>query len=154
MRKLSCLISSLRLNSSYGTSLAELLVSAAIMAFALSVIVLSSFRNVTLNESSRNLTIATSHADHVLEDIRNATFSNVCSSIYTDNWNWGVGYATTIASKGLSALNNESIHTTTTTSSVSCATATILDITVQVNWNDVQQRAQSQSFRTQVTANP
>ena len=120
----------------------ELMVSAAIMAYALSVIVLSFFRNYALNETSRNLTVATSHLNYVLEDIRNTTFSSISTNISGGNWNWN---SSTITSKGLTTLNSESITTTS-------SGTTLLTVTVTASWKDLQSRTQTKSLQTQMSS--
>ena len=126
--------------SSNGFTLSELLVAAGIMAYALSVILTTFVSNYALNETSRNLTIAASHMNYVLEDIRNTTFSSVATNITNGDWNWDTSE---IASEGLSPLNNESI-------TVASSGSTLLTITVTASWRDLQQRSQSKSIQTQM----
>ena len=120
--------------------MAELIVSAAIMAYSLSVVLLSFFRNYALNETSRNLTIATSHIDYVLEDIRNSTFSTLATDISSGNWTWN---SSAITSEGLSPINSESIATTS-------SGTTLLTVTVTATWKDIQGRSQSKTVQTLV----
>lgn len=111
-----------------GFTLAEALLGMVILTFAL-VSVLALFANcVILNESNRNLTIAVSHAQFVMEEIKNTKFANISSG----DWDWD---PTQIATKGLSALTNELI-----TTMISLETDDLLDdlwdVAVSVEWYD------------------
>ena len=144
----------IKLHLQQGLSLVELLISALIMGFVTSAILISYINNVRLNESSRNLTKATVHAEHVLESIRNAAingFNNLSSNInYNNFWNCGsnnnVNWSCTSSPnystfQVLLPSNGESITTTASGTNP-------LTIQVQVNWSDVQQRARTISLQT------
>ena len=124
-----------------GFTLPELLLTAAILSYSLSVVLLTYTNTLALNQASRNLTTAFSHAQFVLEDIRNTSFGSIAANITSGNWNWNTA---TITSKSLSALNSESI-------AVSCSGANPLDITVTVNWNDLHNRSRSKVLRTYIS---
>jgi hypothetical protein len=117
------------------------------MAIVLSAMLVMFTNNVALDQTSRNLTTAASHADAILEAIRNATsnFSQLCSDINSGNWSTTAKLPT-----GFSPLNSESIATTTTTASVNCPNASLLTVTTAINWKDLQQRAQVVNWTTQV----
>ncbi len=125
---------------SRGFTLAELLVASSIMAYTLAVMVLSLVRNYALNETSRNLTYATNHAETVLEDIRNTSFASVASGITAGNWNWTTSTLTTL---GLSPIKGETITTT-------YSGTQLLTITVTIAWQDLNSRSQSKSLTTQM----
>ena len=125
-----------------GFTLPELLVSTAIMGYALSVMVLSFFRNYALNETSRNLTVATSHVNYVLENIRNTSFSSISTNISNGNWNLS---SSGITSLGLTPINTETITTTS-------SGTTLLTVTVTATWKDLQSRTQSKSMQTQISS--
>ena len=120
----------------------ELIVSAAIMAYSISAVLLAFFSNYALNETSRNLTIATSHIDYVLEDIRNTTFGSISTGIGSGSWDWN---SSSVTSHGLTAINNESIDT-------SVSGTTLLTVTVTASWRDLQQRNQSKSVQTLISS--
>jgi type II secretory pathway pseudopilin PulG len=122
-------------------SFPELLVAVAILSFTLTGILASLIHTMILNNASSNLTVATSHAEIVLEQIRNTSFANISTNISDGNWNWS---ASTIASNNLTPLNSEAI-------SVQSSGTTLLDITATVTWKDLQQRSRSTSLRTLVS---
>ena len=127
--------------SSRAFTLPELLLTAAILSYSLSVI-LATFTNcVALNEASRNLTTANCHAQFILEDIRNTAFNSIAANITSGNWTWNTA---TVTGNGLTALKGESITTTSTG-------ANPLDITVTVNWNDLNSRSRSRVLRTYIS---
>ena len=126
------------LSKSKGFSLVELLVSAAILAYALSVILVSFVNNMELTQNSRNLTKAITHAEFVMEDIRNTKFSDIVTRTNAGDWNWDTA---TITANGLNVLKSESIGTTVSGTG-------LLDITVTVSWIGAKQRPQTKSIRT------
>jgi prepilin-type N-terminal cleavage/methylation domain-containing protein len=73
--------------SEKGMTLPEILLAAAILAFALVGVLLLFVNCSLLNEASRNLTRAASHAQFVMEDIKNANFATLKSNIEAGNWN-------------------------------------------------------------------
>jgi prepilin-type N-terminal cleavage/methylation domain-containing protein len=113
-----------------GMTLPELLLAASILAFAIAGILLLFVNCSLLNESNRNLTIAASHAQFVMEDIKNSNFATLQADIDAGNWNWT---ADIISAQNLTPLDNESIATQATG-------AGVLDITVTVLWQDRNQR--------------
>ena len=128
-----------------GLSLVELVVSAGILGFVLSAIMITFVNNVALDQYSRNLTLASSHADAILEGIRGVTFGAICSSINAGNWS-----STSLLPSGSTLLKGESIVTSTTTTSGSCPSADFLTITTRINWKDYRQRSQTVNWTTQV----
>lgn len=124
--------------SSQGFTLPELLLVVAILGYSLSMVLLTFINGVALNESSRNLISATAHAEFVLESIKNTPFSTIKTSISSGTWTWDKA---TVTSNGLTALNTESITTTSTGTNP-------LDVTVTVNWNDTHARSRSKTLRT------
>lgn len=119
----------------------EMLLTAIILGYALSVVLAGYVNNVALDEASRNLSSAVSHAEFVLEDIRNTSFSSVAGNITSGNWNWDTS---TVTAKGLTALNSESIAATSSGTNP-------LDITVTVSWNDLRGRSRSRVLKTTIS---
>lgn len=90
-------------------TLTELLLAAAILAFALSSLLILFIDCFLLNENNRSRSLAIGHAQYVMEDIKNTPFFNVSTRISAGYWDWD---SSTIESRGLRPLRNESINTT------------------------------------------
>jgi Tfp pilus assembly protein PilV len=124
--------------SEKGITLAEIMLAAAILAFALVGILLLFVNCSLLNEASRNLTRAASHAQFVMEDIKNANFATLKSNIESGIWNWDINQ---IEGNELSPLDNQTIVT-------QCVGTDPLSITVTVSWQDHRQRAREYTLDT------
>ncbi len=122
-----------------GLTLAELMIAAFIIVFSVSAILLLFMNCIFMNTASRNVTLATSHAQYVLEEIRNTTpFTNIYSLILAggiNGWDWD---AATIEQRGLAVLDNELITTTAPDGDVNP-----LNVRVTLTWMDdgVRQRS-------------
>lgn len=127
--------------SHLGFTLVELLITVAILAFSIAGILACYTTSSRMAESSRNLTMATSHASYVLEDIRNTLFANVATNIASGYWNLT---STQLNSRLLGPLNNESVTTT------NLGGTNPIDVQVVVSWNDAQGRAKTLTLRTLV----
>jgi len=122
-----------------------LLIAAMIFAFAMSGILLMLISCAFLDQANRNKSIATTHAEFVMEDImeymRSGDIVPLKGEIDSGVWNWN---SVTICNKlGCTSpcvypcvLNSESITTTCVHDS------NPLDVTVTVSWKD---RAQANS---------
>lgn len=130
-----------KLTSQNAFSLVELLVTAAIMAYSLSVILTTYNNSALLNEASRNQTSAIAHANVVMEEIRGTNFNAVAANITAGIWNWNAAAVTT---KGLTALNTESIATTFTGTNP-------LTITVTVAWKNTKGANQTRTLKTMMS---
>lgn len=128
----------IKVSSQAAFSFPEILVSAGILGFAISALIGFFINTLALNETSRHMTVAVTHADALLEEIRNASFSSLASGIGQGAWDWD---ATAITAKGLVPLKNEQITTTVSGS-------TLLTVTVQVAWSDSSGRARSLALTT------
>ena len=133
-----------RHNNTKAFTLSELLLVVAIMAFVFSSIIITLMACFLLNEMNRNLSIAATHAQYVAEDIKDTAstlmgFSGLSAQITDGDWNWN---ATEINTAGLAALDNETIAT-------SVSGTSLLDINVTVNWKD-RRRSRNMSLETLV----
>ncbi len=127
-----------------GLTLTELVLAAAILAFVLCGLILLFVNCSFLNEANRNLTTAATHAQYIMEEIRNTSFAQVKSKI--DNGDWDLDtLAIESEPYNLTALNNEFIDAQVTQS------GNPLGVSVTVTWNDRRQRARSVSLRTLLT---
>lgn len=112
--------------SQKGLTLPELLMAALILAYALCGLVALFINCSGLNEANRNTSIAVSHAQYVMEAIRDTTFSNMKTLIDAGNWDWD---PTEITNNGLLPLRNENIDT-------EAIGTRPLQVTVTVSWQD------------------
>ena len=128
-------------NNNSAFTLPEMLLTAFILSYALSMVLASYVNCMSLNQSSRSLVSAVSHIEFVMEDMRNSAFASIAANISSGNWNWN---GATVTSRGLTALNNESITTTYTGTNP-------LDITVTVSWNEIKGGSHSRTLRTTIS---
>lgn len=119
-------------------TLSELFIAAAILITALCGIMLCFTACIFLNQASRNLSRASSHAQYVMEDIKNTDFSSIMTKCTSGDWQWNIA---TIESNGLSALDSEAITTTVTGTD-------LLDVNVIVTWQDRGSRWRATSLET------
>ena len=136
-----------------GFTLSELLLAAAILVFVLAGLLALFLNCSVLNEANRNLTVATSHAQYVMEEIKNESgLANIKNKINTEG-TWDVN---TIINKGLQALPSESIAIcccsppcSGTNPCVSCpATGDLLGVSVTVTWRDRRLRNRNTNLVT------
>ena len=125
-----------------GLTLTELLLAVAILAFVLCGLLVLFVNCMFLNEASRNLTVAITHAQYVMEDIKNTYFSEIKTMIDNGYWDWD---STDFASRGLIALNNELIDTNRGSGS------DLFEVIVNVQWEDGRQRQRYTELRTLIT---
>jgi len=143
-----------------GITLMELLVAALILAL-LSIIILQAVTySYLLNVANRNLIIATTHAQYVMEDIKskniNASgFDSIISGINSGNWNSNPGnWNWNGMSPSPSLLINESITaccvtSPTDTTCTSCSLGSnLLNVIVTVTWVDKLNRPRNTSLQT------
>lgn len=132
-----------------GFTLAELLLSAAILAFALSGLLLLFTNCIVLNGVNRNLAIASNHAQYIMEEIRGVGFTGLEVRINNNNGTptgWDLN-ASQIGSApyNLNALDSEAINTSVIQS------GNPLGVSVLVSWRDRGQIERSFEARTLIT---
>ena len=103
------------------------------------------FTNSTvLTNASRNMLKAVTHAEVVMESIKNTAFVAIPSNMGGAPWGaWTLNTAAVNAA-GLTALNNETIVTTLTG-------VNPVDVTVTVSWREQQTRNRSLTLRTLIS---
>jgi len=109
-----------RLQSQNGFSLAELLVTVFVLSIGISSTLLFFTNTIAALQYARDTTMATSHAEHILEEMK--TRSSL-SNITTTDWE------TWFNSESLDALPNEAVSVAFADSS-----ADPLEVTATVNW--------------------
>lgn len=110
----------------------ELLIAASILVFTLVGLLALFITCIFLNRSNRNFTIATTHAEQVLEEIKNLDFYSIVNN-YNNTWNSAAipgKWPSLIAN---SLLDNESI---VISSAYVLPGTSLLDIKVTVVWID------------------
>ena len=121
-------------NDRGGFTLAELLLGAAIMSFALVGLLALFISCMRFDDFNRNLTVACGHTQFVMEDIKdeaaNGSLSDIRTKIDNGDWNWSAEGGQ-IADNGLSPVSEETIVTTYDED-----TTDPLDVTVMVTWKD------------------
>lgn len=123
-------------------SLSELILGIAILGFVLSSLLSLFVHCYFLNESSRNLNIATSHASSVLEYIRSQPFWGLEERINNGEYNYDTAEISSLFNY---TLNNESITTSV------IQTGNPLGIRVRVSWLERINRARSLELETLTT---
>lgn len=125
--------------SKHGFTLSELLLASGIMAFVLVGLLQLFITCIVLNESNRNLSVATAHGQYVLEEMKNTNFTSLKNG--TLDWDWDTNQ---IGEKGLTPLSSELIVTGIVDSGY-------LQITVTLTWKDFGIRDRSLVLRTLIT---
>ncbi len=124
-----------------GFTFIELMLAAAILASTV-LVILHNLISITLfNETIRNYATAITHAQFVLEEIKDADFYIIKDENDNGFWNWN---RTKIYAQGLAAMKNETI--TTSTSEVSGPA--LLNITVRVDWLERNGRVSNRKLTT------
>lgn len=123
-----------------GFTLIEVLLTAAFLVFTVSAILMLFANCIFLNAGNRALTVAMSHAQMVMEEIRDTNFSVIETNITNNYWDWDVS---AIEGKGLVALSEEAIDTNKIG-----AGSDLLNIMVTVSWEGRNQRSKSVSLET------
>ena len=121
-------------------TLIELTISAAILILASTVLALLFTNSIILNEFNRNRTRALSHAQYVMEEIKDADFSTLASDITAGNWDWDTAQ---ITSQGLASMNSETVD-----ASCNQISSDFLDITVTAQWLSRAGRPQNIAIET------
>ncbi len=122
-------------------ALMELMLAALFLTIIFLSLITSFIACLLLNESNRNLSIATTHAQYIMEEIKDSVstvngFDNLRVTVPTQ-WNWSESGDFT--SRGLSYLSGENINVTfsdAVSGGVPNSTSQLLDVRVTVNWLD------------------
>jgi hypothetical protein len=134
-----------------GLTLAELLLATAILAFALSGLLILFINCTFLNEGNRNLTVAMAHAEYIMEEIRSRESAGIAGDLAAveasiNNGDWDLGAAAIEANPyNLTALHNELINTNVTQG------GDPLGVSLSVSWDDRRGRSRSVSLTTLMT---
>ena len=121
-------------------TLIELIIAAAILIVASTVLAMLFTNSIILNEFNRNRTIGLSHAQYVMEEIKDANFSTLASYITAGNWDWDTA---DIADHDLASMSAQQVDT-----DVDQIADDFLDITVSVQWLSRTGRLQNIGVQT------
>ncbi|MFH1062905.1 MAG: type II secretion system protein [Candidatus Omnitrophota bacterium] len=119
----------MKVKSKKGFTLAEILVAGFVAAVAL-VAILGTLSNIALlNELNQEKTFAAMHGQYILEEIRDAAFTNLETDISNHNWDFNANQLSGNP-YNFTGLNAENIVTTPVN------TGNPLQIRLEVNWLD------------------
>ena len=114
-----------------GVTLIESLFATTILVVALCFLLEFYVNCLFLNDTNRNLSLAVSHAEYVMEEIKNSDFTGLESMIISGSWDWN---EEDILSKNLAFRSGDP-----------------LGISVRVSWNDRDSRARYKELQTLIT---
>lgn len=123
-------------------TLIEVLLASALLVFTLPVILMLFANCIFLNASNRALTIATSHAQGVMEEIKDTKFSAIETNINNGSWNWNI--SNNIEGRVLTVLPGETIDTYF----IGSGSSVLLNVRTTVEWKERGQRSRSISLET------
>ena len=119
------------------------MLAAFILTFVLAGLLLLFTNCILLNAANRELSIATSHAEYILEDIRAAGFTDI-SNNGVSRWDLTTAQLQ-VSPYSFTALSGETI-----TASI-FQSGNPLGVSVKVDWHDRGQRDRSTELKTNIT---
>ncbi len=128
-----------------GITLVEVLIAVGILGVTLSGVLLVFVRCSLINQGSRSLTVAATHAQFVVEDIRSADFDSLPAKIAQGMWDWD---SADIEAKEITPLNNEIINTECKGCAEPPEEEDLLHIIVTVSWQNLDQRDRDFTLET------
>ena len=120
---------------SKGLTLIELLISAGILAFAICGLIFQVNNGILLNKINRDFTVALSHAQYVLEGMKNTPRLQLQTDIINGVWNWNT--ILDFNSNGLTRIRHTAGDENIVTNFVA---GNPLGVIVRVSWNDPRPR--------------
>jgi len=126
-------------------TLAEVLIATVFLVVISSSILMLFTSCMLLNEANRNSTVAITHAQHIMEEIRDTSFVSVEGIINGGSWDLDASeLADPDGSYGLVVLDSEIIDTSVV------IVGDLLEVTVSVNWQDRRGRNRSEELITRI----
>jgi len=122
-------------------TLAEVLIATVFLTVVFSGILMLVINCMLLNEANRNSTVAITHAQYIMEEVRDTSFDFVPGAINSGVWDLDV---TKLATEpyNLAILNSELIDTSVAT------VGSLLEIIVDISWQDRKGRDRSEQLTT------
>lgn len=134
--------------SNKGFTLAELLLAAAILAFALAGTLVLLSACILLNEGNRNLSVAVTHAQYAMEELKNSNFSSIPG--YNDvSWVWD--NSTKSWSGNSNPVNFQGLDAENINFTVGNVGTGAYDINITATWRDQGVRQRATTLRTLIT---
>jgi Tfp pilus assembly protein PilV len=132
-----------------GLTLAELLISAAILVFVFCGLLGLFINCMFLNRTNRNRSQATMHAQYILEEIRDTNFSNLQNAINMGVWSWSTPatWQANCITINMDPLSDETVVTSIRPGSPNDP----LEVQVRVDWVDSQARPMFLQLETKFT---
>ncbi|MDD4954473.1 MAG: hypothetical protein PHP17_00320 [Candidatus Omnitrophica bacterium] len=136
-------------------TLAELMLIAVFLTVIFAGLLTSFIACILLNEISRNLSIAATHAQYIMEEIKDSasTINGFNNLRTTGAGQWNLSATSDFQNRDLFYLTNEAITVTVSDASTGeapTATSELLDVLVTVNWTD-RSRNKSMPLETLIT---
>ncbi len=139
MNKMTRIVNKERARRRHGFTLVEMLVTVGILGFILVALLQFFVEMMSLNDISRDRTVAVSHAQYVLEDIRSSS-GVIVDQI--DSGEWDLDTDTEFSERGLVRLESEVVDVGRE------AGADPVVITVDITWQQGNGRQQQVTFTT------
>jgi len=122
-------------------TLAEVLIAAVFLVVVFSSILLLFINCMLLNEANRNSTVAITHTQCIMEEIRSTSFADIQTT--AGNGTWDLDAVELAASPyNLTVLNSELIDTTVT------SVDNLLAVAIDISWEDRRGRVRSDQLTT------
>lgn len=128
----------------------EMMVTTAMLVVGLAVLLVSLVQSSILNRIVSDRTLAVTHAQYVLEAIRNVASSQSYTAAATgiNNGQWNLD-GTALTNQNITALSNETIATSYNNDVNGLTNSNILNVTVTVTWD--QRRANETTASSNIT---
>ncbi|MFH1519447.1 MAG: hypothetical protein ABIE75_02625 [Candidatus Omnitrophota bacterium] len=124
-------------------TLSEIMIATIFIAVALSGILLLFINCMLLNAANRNSTVAITHAQYIMEEVRGTDFTLIQGLVGGGHWDLD-STGLSAAPYNLAVLDNEAIDTTVT------VVGNMLEIEVVVSWQDRLGRNRNEQLLTRI----
>ncbi len=124
-------------------TLSEVMIATIFITVALSGILLLFINCMLLNQANRNSTVAITHAQYIMEEVRGTDFASIQGLVEGGQWDLDSGELGA-APYNLAVLDNEAVDTTVT------VVGNMLEVSVAVSWQDRLGRNRSEQLLTRI----
>jgi len=126
-----------------GLTLMEVLMAAVFLIVVLSGIIRLFASCMFLNEDNRNSTVAVTHAQYILEEVRSTAFATIQGMISGGLWDLDTA-GLSAAPYNWTTLTNEAVDTSVT------PVGNTLEVTVDVSWQDRRGAVRNEQLVTRI----